>query len=168
AEAAATVDAATGLASRRLFDDVIGRELKRARRTERPIALAVAEIDYFDRYESSFGRQAAEGLLQAIAKLFTAQVRDTDLLVRFAPGRLAILMPETDMDKGAEIAEWIRSMVANSPLPNRAEMPGGRITVSIGVGAFPAPVADAAAFLGAVEAALAAAATERNRMRAAQ
>ena len=104
--------------------------------------------------------------MQGIAKIFQGQVRDTDLLVRFGPDKFAILMPETDQDKAMEMADWIRSMVANSQFPNRDEMPGGKISVSIGVGAFLTPMADATVFLGLVEAALERAAAEKNRLKA--
>jgi diguanylate cyclase (GGDEF)-like protein len=167
AEEAATVDAVTGLASRKLFDDVFTRELKRAKRSERPVALAVAQVDYLEKYTSAFGRQAADQLLQGIAKIFAGQVRDTDLLVRYGPDRFAILMPETDQEKAVEVADWIRSMVANSPFANRAEMPGGKISVSVGVGAFPVPLADAATFQGLVEGAMEKAGAERNRLKVA-
>lgn len=167
AEEKATVDVVTGLASRKLFDEMFARELKRAKRAERPVALAVAQVDYLDRFTAAFGRQAADQLLQAIAKIFTGQIRDTDLLVRYAPDRFAILMPETDQEKAVEIGDWIRSMVANSPFANRAEMPGGKISVSVGIGAFPAPIADDKGFQGAVEAALERAAQERNRLKVA-
>ncbi|MEK7466686.1 MAG: GGDEF domain-containing protein [Planctomycetota bacterium] len=166
AEAVATVDALTGLASRKLFDEMFARELKRAKRAERPVALAVAQVDWLDKYAGSFGRQSADQLVQGIARIFQAQVRDTDLLVRFGPDKFAILMPETDQEKAMEMADWIRSMVANSQFANREEMPGGKISVSIGIGAFPTPVMDAAGFQGLVEGALEKAATEKNRLRA--
>ncbi|KAF0247179.1 MAG: diguanylate cyclase and metal dependent [Planctomycetota bacterium] len=166
AEAVATVDALTGLASRKLFDEMFARELKRAKRAERPVALAVAQVDWLDRYAGSFGRQSADQLVQGIAKIFQAQVRDTDLLVRFGPDKFAILMPETDQEKAMEVADWIRSMVANSQFANRAEMPGGKISVSIGVGTFVAAAGDASAFQGLVEGALERAAAEKNRLKA--
>jgi len=166
AEAVATVDALTGLGSRKLFDEMFARELKRAKRAERPVALAVAQVDWLDKYAGSFGRQSADQLVQGIAKIFQAQVRDTDLLVRFGPDKFAILMPETDQEKAMEVADWIRSMVANSQFANRAEMPGGKISVSIGVGTFVAATGDAAAFQGLVESALERAAAEKNRLKA--
>lgn len=168
AEAAATVDALTGLASRKLFDEMFSRELKRAKRAERPVALALAQVDHLDKYAAAFGRQSADQLVQGIAKILQAQVRDTDLPVRYGPDRFAVLMPETDQEKAMEVADWIRSMVANSQFANRAEMPGGKISISVGVGAFPAPVADAGAFQVLVEGALERASTEKNRLRAAQ
>jgi len=165
AEAASTIDASTGLASRKFFDDTVGRDLKRAKRSERPVALILAEIDFLEKYASSFGRQAADQLVQTVAGLFKGQIRDTDLLARYAPGRFALLMPETEMEKAAEIADWIRSMVSNSPFPHRAEMPGERISVSLGVGAFPNPLGDPATFQSLVEAALERAAAEKNRVK---
>ncbi|MCE9583111.1 MAG: GGDEF domain-containing protein [Planctomycetes bacterium] len=167
AEAASTLDAVTGLPSRKLFDDVFARELKRAKRAERPVALALAQVDHLEKYAGAFGRQAADQLMQGIAKIFAGQIRDTDLLVRYAPDRFAILMPETDQEKAVEIGDWIRSMVANSPFAHRAEMPGEKVSISVGVGAFPAPIADIAAFQGMVEAALEKAGAEKNQLKVA-
>ncbi|MBI2920579.1 MAG: diguanylate cyclase [Planctomycetes bacterium] len=168
AEASSTADASTGLASRKLFDDVIGRELKRAKRHERSLALIIAEVDFLEKYSTSFGPQSGEALMVSIANVFKGQVRDTDLLVRFAPHRFAVLMPETDVEKAMEVGDWIRSMISNSPFPHRAEMPGGKVSISLGVGAFPKPLQDPATFQSLVEAALGVAASEKNRLRVAQ
>lgn len=167
AEAAATVDALTGLGSRKLFDEMFARELKRAKRAERPVALALAQVDHLERYAASFGRQSGDQLVQGIAKIMQQQVRDTDLLVRYSADTFAVLMPDTELEKAMEVADWLRSMIANTQFPNRAEMPGGKISVSVGVGAFPAPVADAGAFQGLVQGALERAAAEKNRVKSA-
>ena len=147
-ELLARTDSLTGLWNRRHFEDTVETEIERARRYGTPLSLLTLDADHFKRINDSHGHHVGDDVLREIARLLGLQIRRSDLLCRWGGEEFMVLVPETDGDRAAAMAEKIRERVAAH------EFDGvGRVTVSIGVGqAGPHETADA--WLRRVDAAL--------------
>lgn len=149
---AARTDPLTGLYNRRVWDEALADELRRAARTGRPLSLAVLDLDRFKDYNDTHGHQAGDALLREAAAAWRAEVRATDTIVRYGGEEFAVLLPDTGALAAAALAERLRAVV-----------PGGE-TCSIGVAEWEAGQ-DGAALVARADAALyAAKATGRNRV----
>jgi diguanylate cyclase (GGDEF)-like protein len=129
----ATEDALTGLANRGVFADALAREVKRARRHGRPLALALVDVDRFKQVNDRFGHPAGDAVLRALAGAVRPLVRAEQLLARVGGEELALLLPDVTLDGARAFAEKIRHLVAERPVAH-----GGAaisVTVSIGVAA---------------------------------
>jgi len=128
-EVLARTDSLTGLWNRRHFEDTVEIEIERARRYGTPLSLLTLDADHFKRINDSHGHHVGDDVLRKIAQLLGQQIRRSDLLCRWGGEEFMVLVPETDGDRAATMAEKIRQRVAAH------EFEGvGRVTVSIGVG----------------------------------
>jgi diguanylate cyclase (GGDEF)-like protein len=136
----ATTDGLTDLANRRHFDEVIEREWQRAMREKTAIAVLMIDADWFKAYNDSHGHQTGDEFLKAMGGCIADTTRRaTDLAARYGGEEFAVLLPGTGIQGALEIAERIRTQVAELGLQHSA-IPGGAPTVSIGVaGAVPLP-----------------------------
>jgi diguanylate cyclase (GGDEF)-like protein len=127
----ATTDELTGLANRRRFVQAAQREVSRARRYGRPLALAVLDVDHFKGINDSHGHEAGDQVLVELARRGQELLRENDLLSRVGGEEFAWLLPETDKRSAAEAAERLRHEMSSRPV----ETPRGPVsfTVSLGV-----------------------------------
>jgi diguanylate cyclase (GGDEF)-like protein/PAS domain S-box-containing protein len=102
-------DALTGLPNRRVLQEVLPREMARARRGESPLSLAIVDIDHFKRYNDTHGHLAGDEVLRACAREWDEALRGADVLVRFGGEEFLVLLPDTDLDTAAEIVERLRA-----------------------------------------------------------
>ncbi len=127
-EELATTDALTGLRNRRKFDAAIELEWRRAIRTARPIALLLVDADYFKIFNDSFGHQAGDQALIAIAGCISAAAkRAGDCAARYGGEEFAVLLPGASERDAREIAENIRQRVERVPADP------AQLSVSIGI-----------------------------------
>ncbi|MBN9524554.1 MAG: diguanylate cyclase [Alphaproteobacteria bacterium] len=105
-------DPLTGLCNRGFLDEVLRRELDRAAAGGRPLALVVAGIDNFQALGERHGVRAGDEILKTVAGFLRSQLRDADLLCRFGGDRMALLLPDTDIDEACRIADQLRRGVA--------------------------------------------------------
>lgn len=127
----ATTDALTGVANRHQFFTDGSRELRRALRYKKPMALLMLDIDYFKSINDTHGHHAGDEVLKALAVEATATLRDTDTFGRLGGEEFAVVLPEADLERGADVAERIRMLLEKMAV----EVNGAVIafTVSIGV-----------------------------------
>jgi diguanylate cyclase (GGDEF)-like protein len=91
----AHTDPLTGLANRRYFDAVVGAELDRARRYQRPASLAVLDVNGFKAFNDTRGHLAGDGMLRRISADLHGGLRSTDIIARIGGDEFAVLFPET-------------------------------------------------------------------------
>jgi diguanylate cyclase (GGDEF)-like protein/PAS domain S-box-containing protein len=129
----ATHDALTGVFNRRHVEDVLGKELERAERHGRPLAVAILDADHFKRINDTHGHQTGDEVLRAISQRCQSTLRSNDVLGRYGGEEFVIVFPETKLDEAGAVAERVRSAVADSPIKvgDHALV----VTVSIGLAA---------------------------------
>lgn len=127
----ATVDGLTGLYNRRAFIDLAGREIARARRLKSPFSVLMMDLDFFKRVNDEFGHQAGDQVLAGFAAVAIHSVRVEDLVGRYGGEEFCILLPGAALQPALDIAERLRSEVAQHPLGHLPRV----TTVSIGVAA---------------------------------
>jgi diguanylate cyclase (GGDEF)-like protein/PAS domain S-box-containing protein len=147
-ETAALTDPLTGLWNRRRFEQMLEATEARFAAGGSPYALIVIDIDHFKRLNDSFGHDAGDATLRAVADAIRRRSRQSDCLARWGGEEFAVLLPDTGLELAAALAEDVRRLVANSRLSDFAP-----ITVSLGVGEV-APDEDAQALFRRVDAAL--------------
>src|SRR4051795_4740569 len=129
---AASTDPLTRLLNRRGFRDVFDLELERSRRSGRPCALLMGDLDHFKRVNDLFGHPAGDERLRKFARLLTAGKRRIDAAGRMGGEEFALLLPETDEHGAYVIAERMRHAVRDGFAPDQVAL-----TVSFGVAAYP-------------------------------
>jgi len=160
----ATRDGLTGLYNHHTFYTLLADELARAQRFKRPVALLMLDIDRFKRVNDTHGHQAGDAILKGLSELLNRQARAIDRVCRYGGEEIAVILPETDPDTAANIAERLRASVEAQPFDVNAGAPV-RITVSIGVASWPLRGDGADALVAAADAALyAAKRSGRNRI----
>jgi diguanylate cyclase (GGDEF)-like protein len=126
-ERQALTDGLTGLNNRRAFDNELDRRLEEARRTGRPLSLCLMDIDHFKSFNDTFGHQAGDETLAAVAAAIQGACRASDVPARYGGEEMALLLPGSGLDDAVEVAERVRLAVAAIPLETRP------VTVSVGV-----------------------------------
>ena len=126
-------DALTGIANRRSFDDTAEREWERALREQRPLSLLL-DVDYFKRYNDTYGHDGGDKCLQDIARsLREALMRPADLAARYGGEEFAVLLPDTHQRGAVMVAERIIRWVDGRQIPHAGSSVSAHVTVSIGV-----------------------------------
>ncbi|MDR3561619.1 MAG: sensor domain-containing diguanylate cyclase [Negativicutes bacterium] len=123
-------DTLTGLANRRLFDYVLDRELKKAKRSVKPLSLLMIDIDFFKKINDTFGHPVGDMILEQIGAMLKENCRNVDLPARYGGEEFVLVLPETDTANAAVIAERIRSRVAQQQFQIGSQYVN--VTVSIG------------------------------------
>lgn len=127
------VDAITGVANRRSFDDELATESRRLPRTRSHLSLLLADIDGFKAYNDALGHQAGDDCLRVVATVIADGVRRAgDTVARYGGEEFAVLLPDTDAPGAAIVAERIRAAIEESNIPHPG-VPAARVTISIGV-----------------------------------
>jgi diguanylate cyclase (GGDEF)-like protein len=132
----ALVDPLTGLANRRLAEGALETELARAGRFDEPLALLMTDLDDFKRINDRWGHPFGDVVLREFAAALAGSIREIDLAGRWGGEEFAVLLPGTDLEGGATLAERIRETLHGRSIA----APGGErveITASFGVAAYP-------------------------------
>jgi diguanylate cyclase (GGDEF)-like protein/putative nucleotidyltransferase with HDIG domain len=138
----ARVDPKTGLFNARHFAATLREEMSRAGRLERPMSVAMADLDLLRDINNAYGHLAGDAVLNGIAEIFRKQLRHYDVPARFGGEEFAILLPDTGPEQAIEIAERIRRAVADHRFEVDTSSEPIRATISMGVAGFPKDGAD--------------------------
>lgn len=150
AERASTaVDEATGLASRRGFDEAMRRGVERAYKTSQPISALTVAIDHFERIVGSGDPDAGERAVRHVASVLRGCFRQVDVITRTGTATFRVLLPGAGRDGAREVAERCRCAIAATILPET-----GAVTATFGVAVLPDHAANSAGLLLAADAAL--------------
>jgi diguanylate cyclase (GGDEF)-like protein/PAS domain S-box-containing protein len=128
-------DGLTGVANRRMFDSVLEMEWNNARRQQQPLSLILLDIDYFKQYNDCFGHLQGDDCLRRVATALTqAATRPRDFIARFGGEEFVLVLPETDADAAARVAERCRHAIAREQIAHPHSPKDKQLTVSMGVG----------------------------------
>lgn len=125
---AARTDPLTELDNRRALREHFEREIARADRTRRPLALLVFDVDCFKRYNDAFGHPAGDDALRRLARILDDVTRSTEIVARFGGEEFAVVAPDTDEAGAVALAERIRIAVESEFADSTAPL-----TVSCGI-----------------------------------
>jgi diguanylate cyclase (GGDEF)-like protein len=127
----ASTDSLTGLANRRMFDEELTLEWRRAHRVGDSLALVLLDLDDFKRVNDAHGHQAGDAVLRAVGRILGAGDRQVDLAGRYGGEEFALILPETDLAGAQRLAERIRVALENAA----TEIPSGeRLTTTASFG----------------------------------
>lgn len=128
----ASTDELTQLANRRRFTEALRLELARARRSEAPLSVVLADVDHLKRINDGFGHPAGDAAIRHVGDALKECCREIDLAARVGGEEFGLLLPATARLGAATAAQRIRHALA------RTEVVGvGRVTLSMGVATWP-------------------------------
>jgi diguanylate cyclase (GGDEF)-like protein len=151
-ETLAITDGLTSLYNHRHFQDSLEKELRKSEQQGRPLSLILIDIDHFKAFNDRWGHQEGDAALRRVAAQVMKGIRPADMAFRYGGEELAVLMASSAKGQAAEVAEKLRIAVRdNAQRPGRF---GDRLTVSLGVAAFPEDGALPRTLVDAADAAL--------------
>ena len=139
----ARLDVKTGLFNARHFASALREELDRARRSDTPLSVIMADLDLLRDINNAYGHLAGDAVLHGIATVFQRHLRHSDIPARFGGEEFAIILPETTPQEAFAIAERIRRAVAAEHFEVETSSEPIQATVSFGIAAFPTDGTDA-------------------------
>lgn len=129
-------DPLTGLFNRRYLQESVAEEIQRATKKQQSIGMIMLDVDYFKKFNDTFGHQAGDKVLQAIAQLLMRSIRNVDLACRYGGEEFLVILVGANLAVTQARAEALRSGVKLLRLEHQGESLGS-ITCSFGVASFP-------------------------------
>jgi diguanylate cyclase (GGDEF)-like protein len=152
--ASAYRDELTGLYNYRLFREHLTRETYRAARSGKPLSLVMVDVDDFKRYNDCNGHEVGNQALASVARVLTTSLRKSDIAARYGGEEFVLVLPSTPKTNAQFVAERSRAAMEREPFTGEEVLPGGRLTVSMGVATFPADAANPAELIREADRAL--------------
>ena len=145
----ARVDALTGLANRRHFDETLGSEWRRCTRSGNPLSLVMIDLDHFKLFNDYYGHQAGDSCLQQVSACLKAGfARSHDLVARYGGEEFVCVMPETSLEGAEAKGRALEKAVRALRIPHeKSPVVGGFVTISLGVAVATPNVGDECAVL---------------------
>jgi two-component system cell cycle response regulator len=129
-------DRLTGLPNRRYIEGRLDQAVAAARRTRRPLVLALADLDHFKQINDRHGHAAGDAVLRQAASILSGFFRRSDVIARYGGEEFVILFPEAQPASAIERLEQLRADVALHPIQvSGAAVP---LTLSVGLAVYPA------------------------------
>jgi diguanylate cyclase (GGDEF)-like protein len=161
----ASTDGLTGLFNHRHFQERLATELEQALRSGRPLSVALTDIDFFKKFNDSFGHQEGDRVLRKVADLVREGVRQgKDIVCRYGGEEFAVILPDCDVVEARLIMDALRARCA-SKLSGGDGTQSQSITLSVGLSTYPAAAREQRDLIHAADEALYKAKnTGRNRV----
>ena len=125
------IDPLTGIFNRRVFEDSIYGELERFHRYKKPFSLIFLDVDHFKKINDNYGHDAGDRVLKAIAARIAEMLRKPDMFARYGGEEFVVILPETSLNRGLNVANKIREEIDDAEFLYESERVP--VTVSIGV-----------------------------------
>lgn len=129
-------DPLTGLFNRRYLTETLARELAHAARLDKPLAVAMLDVDHFKPFNDEYGHEAGDTVLREVADCLQGNVRASDLAARHGGEEFVLVLLETGRENATAVTEKIRRAIARLELHHEG-VHLGSTTVSAGVAVFP-------------------------------
>jgi diguanylate cyclase (GGDEF)-like protein len=130
----ATTDDLTGICNRRRFSEFLGHEWNRAMRTHSTVALIMVDVDFFKRFNDTYGHLGGDDCLRRVAGVLQAVARRPgDLAARYGGEEFAVILTGTPEQSALALAESIRAGVERLQIAHESSPAAAVVTVSVGV-----------------------------------
>lgn len=126
----ATRDALTGCFNKKYFVERLPAEMAYAKRHDKPLSLAMCDIDYFKKINDTFGHAAGDAVLKAVSRVLLESIRQEDTVARWGGEEFALVMRDTKGDAAFVAVERIRRRLEATPI----DYDGQRISVTCSIG----------------------------------
>ncbi|MBI5885592.1 MAG: diguanylate cyclase [Deltaproteobacteria bacterium] len=147
-------DGLTGAFNHRYFYGKLTEEIKRAERYCHPLSIIMSDIDYFKDYNDAHGHVAGDSVLKGVVSCIRRNVREQDMVARYGGEEFSVILPETGKKVAVDVAERIRRCLQAQAISRKDTQPGGSLTISLGIAAFPDDAADPKGLIEKADAAL--------------
>jgi diguanylate cyclase len=127
-------DPLTELPNREAYSERVHEEFKRWQRYQRPLTLAVCDIDHFKRINDTYGHQAGDRVLKVLSRGIAKRLREVDFMARYGGEEFVLVLPETQAQQAFSALDKIREAIAQTPFHFK-ESPV-QITLSMGIAEF--------------------------------
>lgn len=150
------LDALTGVANRRHFEETLDREWRRATRGANSLSLIMCDIDFFKAYNDTYGHVRGDNCLKQVASVLRESLkRPADMVARYGGEEFVVVLPDTDVTGAAVIAKAQRASVEALGIPHASSPICDTLTISAGVAtAIPSPDSSPAALVSVSDHAL--------------
>jgi len=129
-------DGLTRITNRRCFMEILEMELQRARRQARRFSVVMIDIDHFKDVNDRHGHLAGDRVLRRVADVLWRETRSYDSVARYGGEEFVMLLPDTDLQEAAVVAERCRRRIGECAVP-AGESLSIRVTASMGLAEFP-------------------------------
>lgn len=132
----ATTDGLTELYNHRYFQEQIRMQVEQSKRYSNNFSLIIIDIDFFKKFNDTFGHQSGDAVLRQVAQTLKKNVRATDIVCRYGGEEMSIILPNTTKDEAFATAQKICNRVAEKTF----KLTGNNethVTISLGVSTFP-------------------------------
>ena len=127
------MDGLTAIANRRHFDEVLAQEWRRCLREQTPLSLIMADIDYFKKFNDTYGHQTGDDCLKEVARVLKKSLnRPGDLAARYGGEEFALILSDTDPEGARRVAEALRTRVEGQKIPHKHSSVSKWVTISLG------------------------------------
>ncbi len=128
------IDALTGIANRRHFDEALNNEMRRASREGKTVALILCDVDFFKAFNDRYGHIAGDKALSSVAKAIDSCFqRAGEVAARYGGEEFGVVVPGADIESAAALAEKVQEKVNALSIPHGTSRVADHITLSIGV-----------------------------------
>lgn len=127
----ANLDGLTNIYNHRYFQNVLDQEVNRATRYDNPISLLLADIDFFKKFNDTYGHQVGDFVLVEFARLLKENIRQYDVAARYGGEEFVIILPETNSEEAMIVGEKLRKIIAETKLSDQSE--SYEVTASFGL-----------------------------------
>lgn len=132
----ATTDGLTDLYNHRYFQEQMQMQVENAKRYGTEFSLIILDIDFFKKFNDTFGHQAGDAVLRQVAHTLKKNVRATDIVCRYGGEEMSIILPNTAKEEAQTTAQKICERVANGKIKLNNEKESN-VTISLGVATYP-------------------------------
>lgn len=132
----ATIDGLTELYNHRYFQETLKKQIEISKRYGQPFSLIIIDIDFFKKFNDTYGHQAGDAVLRQVAQTLKRNSRTTDFVCRYGGEEMSIILPNTTAEEALFNANRINKAVAERDFQlNSTET--GKVTISVGVATYP-------------------------------
>lgn len=132
----ATIDGLTELYNHRYFQEVLRNQLEIAKRYDQPLSLIIVDIDFFKKFNDTYGHQAGDAVLRQVATILKKNSRVTDFVCRYGGEEMSIILPNTNSEEALFNANRLNKAIAEADFQVNSTT-SAKVTISVGVATYP-------------------------------